>query len=311
MSEPVEVPTVTAVDQALAAGDTSAFLQARRAERSGTPLEPSSVESASTEPAEQAASTDATPAPASEPGSGTSTGAEGRKRQLRAEIEDLLRQRAALRKDVAQTKPAVSSPAAAEPTNLDIDRYKALPDYPKADDYADYDDLVTARAAFVAAQQLQASEQRHTAERQTSAMLASQQAMVAKGNETFDDFEDVLQAAVVAGVEFPAHVGATVLTHPDGHVIARAAADQAVRDPAFLQSIADPVAFGMFVGQTLAARAAEAMVPLPVVSKAPEPPRTLGRKTSDVLDPIEVAVRDGNTEAFLAARRAQRRAAMR
>jgi hypothetical protein len=70
-SATVETPVIpaTAVDQAVASNDVSAFREARRAERSGKPLAPSSPDSASGEPVDQAASTDATSKPpASEPG---------------------------------------------------------------------------------------------------------------------------------------------------------------------------------------------------------------------------------------------------
>jgi hypothetical protein len=101
-----------------------------------------------------------------------------------------------------------------------------------------------------------------------------------------------------------------MLTHEQGHVIARELAQRALSDRAFRATLSDPVETAIVVGQIFAAQTAPKASP-PPVSKAPSPPPTLGRKTSDLLDPVEAAVREGNTEAFLAAKRAQRLAAVR
>lgn len=305
---------LSAADQAVLSGDPVAYRAARAAERAGTPLEPTNPADSAAATPEQAASTDAHESPASEPGKGKDKGAEGRKAELRAEIDDLLRQRRELRESLAQerqqTKPAESSPAPAEPTKRDIARFKSMPGYPKAEDYEDYDDLVTARADFMAEQRLNEAQQRQHAEQQAGEFAKSLDSMLTKGREAFDDFVDVLGAAEQAGIVFPPDVARKMLTHEQGHVIARELAQRAISDPAFRAVLADPVETAIVVGQILAAQSAPKASPVSV-SKAPEPPVTLGRKPSAVLDPLEAAVREGDTEAYLAAKRAQRAAAAR
>lgn len=68
------------------------------------------AESAPAAPAEQATSTDVSAPPASEPGTPKKSNAETRKAELTAEIKALLRQRDALREELAPPKPPAETP---------------------------------------------------------------------------------------------------------------------------------------------------------------------------------------------------------
>lgn len=320
-STATEVPHVSAVEQAVSSRDQAAFKEARRAEREGKPLEPTKpADTASAQPGDQAASTDASSQPASEPGKGKDKGAKARATEISAEVRELqeqLRLRKALREELAQldkgdTPAATPAASVDRPSKLDIARYKQMPDYPKADEYEDYDDLVTARAAFVAEQKALEIRTEQQQARQSDAMQQSITSMQKKGREAFSDFDDVVTAAADAGVVFPPHVLNEVFgneTH--GHVIARELAIKATADPAFRAQLADPVKTGIAIGQILASQQTSAKSSPSPVPKAPEPPVLLGSKTSDVGDPLDAAVKAGDMAAFKAAKHAERVANMR
>lgn len=325
-----EAPILSAVDQAIEANDDAAYLAARRAERSGKTLEPRSTpaaEATTAEPAEQAASTDANEPPASEPGKAKGKGIKARTEQVNAEIaalQERLKLRRALREELGETQPAdANSHAGPSPgpessnratAKRDIDRFKAMPGWPTSEEYPDYDDLSAARADFIAEQRAMDVERSVRSSESTSRAAAAQRSLIERGTEAFEDFSDVLAAAEAADVVLPPHVAAAVLSHPQGHVITYELLSQVAEDASLLRRLGNPVEAGIVIGQILAGHrnaSPERSGPEPQFSKAPSPPTTLGRKTSDESDPILAAVNANDEAAFLAARRAQRAAARR
>jgi hypothetical protein len=151
-------PVITAVDRAVASNDVSAYREARRAERSGTPLD-AATESSPVPPEDQAASTDASSSPASEPGKPHKGNAETRVKELLAErarererAERAERRLAELeaKAQPADAKPAESSPAAAPDTFPTYDAY--LTTHPDAS----YEQYLDERADFRVEQKLRA-----------------------------------------------------------------------------------------------------------------------------------------------------------
>lgn len=318
-STPNEAPSmVSAVESAVASRDQAAFKEARRAERAGKPLEPTkATASAAVTPDTPAASTDALPTPASEPGKPKDKGVSARNRELDDEIQGLqerLRVRKALREELAQQpkgEPSAVTPAApATPTKRDTNRFKALPGFPKSEDYDDFEEFVTAQADFIAEQRLNDFRQESQQQEQVGEFKRTTAAMLSKGRESFDDFDAVLGAADAAGMEFPPHVVRRVLSQERGHEIAYALAKQA-GNRALWERIADPVEFGLFVGETLSSSKADAPSSVPSFTQAPAPPRVLGGKPADAADPIASAVARHDVAAFRAERARERQAALR
>lgn len=156
----------TAAEQAVMSDDVAAFKQARRAERSGKPLDAKPADSSSAQPAEQDTSTEVKPEGVSETPKPRKT-AEDRVKELLAErakererAEALERRLAALEgRTQPDAKPAESSPATATDKFPDYDTY--LQEHPDAS----YEDYIDARADWRADQRLLAKE-RETSERE-------------------------------------------------------------------------------------------------------------------------------------------------
>lgn len=331
-SAATEAPALSAVEQAVMDGNDDAFFEARRAERQGTPLDPTKAASSPAEPAEQAASTDANQSSASEPDKAKDTkdgkGAAARSAQLKAEVQELeglLRRRKELRQELASLdkggKPADTPAAdpAGPPAEDDLEAFASLPGAPKEADYADYTRYVLALARFAArheGQQLvsQALQQYDAQTRSRSVLDAS----VERGRKDFADFDDVVaQAAALVQADptlaLPAHVQQAVASMADGHRLGYALAQKVVAgDSAFLARLSNPVAAGMALAELLSSTDTPSKAsPPPVVSNAPAPPVTLGRKPTVAPDAIDAAVAADDEEAFFRARAAQRAAAMR
>lgn len=154
----------TPVDQAVALRDQGAFKLARRAERSAPPASMSSSAAATAaEPVEQVASTDAVPAPASEPGHPSP------KKNAESRIQELLAERAQLRAELEAAKRpapapqstdvalAASSPAPVAAKFPTYEQWTATQPSGSALDYEDYTD---ARARHVFEQERRAADDR-------------------------------------------------------------------------------------------------------------------------------------------------------
>lgn len=325
-----EAPALSAVERAFSEGNDDLFFRARDAERRGEPLkpepadsapasdEPNTADPASAEPVEQAASTDAKAPAASE------TAKPKGKPGAEARIQELARENRELREKLAQAqtpKPAGPSTATETPNEQDgqtaaaakrdVAKYRAMPGYPTLDEYDnDYEAWSEAKADFIAEKRLEEAEAKRSEREQTGEFIRTKDAMLSRGREAFDDFDDVLKAAEAAGVVFPPHASRTILTHKHGHAIAHALAQQAVADPTFAARIADPVEFGIELGSILARAEAPSKPAAPQLTKAPNPPSMLGRRSSS-MDEEEAAELAGDDDRWFRARDAKRRAAER
>lgn len=303
---------VTPLDQAVANDNVEQYREVRRAERAGKEpptIAPTPAESAPAQPVDQAASTDATPKPASEPGK-PKKNADTRVQELladrdreRSETARLRTELEELRRRLPDVKPVESSPA--KPSARDYERYKAMSGYPQVAEFEDYGDYTAEVSAFVSAKRLEEFSDKARQDYDRGQHRESQQRFDAKGLELFPDFREVLTAAGQAGRQWPEHVTRKVLTHEQGPAIAYALA-KAKDDTALYARIADPVDFGEYVASVLAQKSAPK--PVPQKTSAPDPPMTLGSQPFDRADELETAVSEGNVANYRAMRLRQRMA---
>jgi hypothetical protein len=332
----------TAADRAVVSGDIASYRSARLAERAGKPLDPAAVsDSASDEPAEQAASTDATSKPASEPGkpSGHQGNAETRKKELDAEIQSLLKQRADLRREVEgarlkpqapDAKPAVSSPA---PAKMETDPEPKLEDFTAdAEKYPDpYLSLARASARWEARQELRsaraADERRAASEKHAESLRVRAETFrdtLAKATEADPGFMDSISDDVKALRPFDALAPGET---PTGYNAIAEEVLSSANAPALMKHFsAHPEDLHRIAGLQprellrelgrLDARLDGGVTPAPkpagkTVSGAPAPPTTLGSRGADPTSDADAAVRNDDVAAYRAARLRERIAAMR
>ncbi len=291
-------------------GDQAAFREVRRAQRAGKPVPqvlPTSADPAPAQPVEQAASTDATPKAASEPAK-PKKNADTRVQELLAERERERSEAARLRTELESLKRQLPDAKQAESSPVkqtrDFERFKAMPDAPKLDDFNDYQDWSVEMSAFVAGKRLEEYSQKQKQEYDQGQFHESVARMEARGSEVYSDFKAAGHEASLAGRSWPEHVKRMTLTHEQGYEVAYALA-KAKDDDALYARIADPVEFGMYVGEVLARKKAPAST-VPQKTKAPDPPFTLGSKPHDATDELEAAIASGDMSAFKAAKLRQR-----
>lgn len=327
------VPVVTAADHAVASGDVASFKEARRAERSGKPLETPPADSSSAEPVDQAASTDASTPPASEPGTNRRRNSDTRVPELLADrarererADRLERELAQLRQPAqpsTDAKPAGSSPAAAQPAAFpSYDAFLAT----KPD--ASYEEYLDARADFRADQKYRAlkAEETHAAER---AQLSRTQ------QERATKFQERITAVTATDPEFISRISPDVLALKPFDALLpgeRPSALNAIAEellssplaPQLMRHFTDHPEVLQHLG-TLSPRDllremgkleasfpdAHAAAPLTPVTGAPAPPTVLGTKPAAPANPIDAAVASGDMTAFKAERMRQRIAAQR
>lgn len=322
-------PVVTAADHAVASNDVASFREARRAERSGKPLETPPADSSSAEPAEQAASTDASSAPASEAGT-------NRRRNADTRVQELLTDRARERdradraeRELAQFRqpaqpstdapPAGSSPAAAPAAFPSYDAYLAThPD-------TSYEEYLDQRADFRADQTYRArkAEEQQAAER---AQLSRTQ------QERATKFQERITAVTATDPDFIARISPDVLALKPFDALLpgeRPSALNAIAEellssplaPQLMRHFTDHPEVLQHLG-TLSPREllremgkleasfpdANAAVPLTPVTGAPAPPTVLGTKPAAPANPADAAVASGDVAAYRAARLRQRTA---
>ncbi len=286
-------PSEQALADAMKAGDQGRVKAIRLARRSGKPVPVPVVshtaEATAAEPAEQVASTDASPKVASEPTKPAKHNAETRIRDLVAENKRLASELEGLRKPAPDVKPAESSPAKPK---TDAERYISLPNAPKIDDFEDITHWAAAVAVHIADQREIEREQKQQAEKMGQTVTS----MTSRGAKAFKDFDEVLTAADREGLVWPEPITQLVLTHERGHEIAYILAKE---------RIADPVKAGMRIAALLADKQT---VTVPKTTQAPAPPHVLSTRSSDVDQEMSV-VRDHDQESFKALRLAKRIAA--
>lgn len=312
MAEDVVAVPSTAPEDA-PARDFTSFEAEALARDSGRPqIAPKPADSAAAKPVDQVASTDAVDKPASEPGKPKEKGAKARSAELDAEIVEMrekLRIRAVLKEELARgdAKPAESSPAPPKATSKASERYKAMPDAPKLDEYQTYEDWSVDMADFAATKRLEEYSQQQRHEYESGKFQEAHTKFDAKGVEAFPDFREVLTAAAQSGRQWPEYVTKAVLTHEQGHAIAYALA-QAKDDHALYARLADPVEAGMVIGEILAQQKPPSLKPVTRISRAPDPPQTLGTRPNDKGDPMRAALANDDFSSFEAAFLAKERA---
>lgn len=282
-------------------------------------------------PVEQAASTDAQRPPASEPGKGPKEdrGAKTRNAELDADIAGLqerLKLRRALRDELAtlerprDAKPSASSPE--QPAKVaDWERFAAMPDAPKADTFATYDQYTAAMSLFVADKrfeerdhQSRVSQAQTRHEESVQKTVADAAARIEKFREVDADLEskidpqltEVIPASLVPkGQPIGPHHALMeeilrsdftpqLLIHfstPEGKAEFRSLCQLGSQSPsAFLRAFGRVEA--RFDTPTSSAP------PAKHVSSAPAPPTVLGARTSEALDPVEAAIKSGDGKRY-------------
>lgn len=293
----------------------------------GSTSDEHSADTSSAQPADQAAATAALDTtPASEPGKpAKEKGAKARTAELDAEIaemRDRLRIRAALREELArseppQTKPAASSPAA-EPTTAEYERFLAMPDAPKEENFDSYAKFTAAMGVFITDQRWQEHQTRQQAETSFHATVdtvrktgEAAQARLTEFAKADPDFASKVnpgllnvepatmrrlrgeaigpQHVLAEEIAKSEHVGPLLIhfSTPEG----QQDWDRLMRNPSDLQR-----AFGR-----LEARfdSASASTPAPkYVSSAAAPPTVLGQRPADTSDPVDAAIKRKDPEAY-------------
>jgi|TARA_Y100000310_G_scaffold90518_1_gene87754 hypothetical protein len=290
---------------------------------------PTDADSAPAAPEKQAASTDATPdTPASEPGSpAKGEKLKARTAELDEEIQGLherlrirseLRQELARREGPAKADPAPAPASAGRYSRAELDRYRAMPGAPTAEQYEDVNDYYTAMGLFV-------SDKRHEE-------ASAQDRAVSDGRARYEAFTRTAKEAVervrVYQEQHP-DFGKTV--HPDlmqitpaslvpeGETVGphHALAEEVIKSEATPQLLEhfsnDPEdwqrlcelapadllrAFGRLEARLLTAAP---VPPLKHVSDSPEPPTVLGRKPAQKPNDVEGAMTRGDYAAYEAA----------
>lgn len=237
--------------------------------------------------------------------------ADTRKQQLAAEIQDLLRQRALLRRDLEapparpDARPAGPSPAPGatdpEPDPEDTSRYPdGLYDRRFMKDQANWEAREVLRSERAAA-----IERHQQAEAQDRAFkrLEAFYERVNEAKAKYPDFEQKLSTVQIREGSpidvwvMDSDLGAELLYGPLSNVaevrrIAALPALQQVRELVKLEASLQPAAAKQ-------------------ISDAPAPPRTLGDRTTTSGDPVDRAVRAHDVAAFLAAENERDMARMR
>jgi hypothetical protein len=325
-----EVAPLSALDQAIAAGDMGAFKAAKLAERAGTLLTPSADQPgdpAPPAPDDQAASTEASPSPASEPGKpGHKGNADTRKAELQREIDTLLAQRRQLRDEIErharptpppqpQTAQAASSPAAAdaEPKLAD---FEANPEqYP--DPYVAWLDARQEWKWRQLESQRQEQQQRETQERSHRDWVEDTARRARDlGPELVESLSDEVRnlrpLASLSGDEQP-----TTLNFVTQQILESDAAGPILKhlsdhpeELRRLEAIPKYASMVYEVGKLAARLSAPPPPPqAKVITSAPPPPTTTGNRPTEPVDALEAAVRSGDMTAFKALKQRERQAA--
>jgi hypothetical protein len=279
---------------------------------------PGTAESAPAKPVDQAASTDASTPPASEPGKPARPNAETRKAELKAEIEELARQARQLRAEVEQARSgtgrapdasAAPSPAAPSAT-ADLSSYEAFLASP-GNEGKTFEHYTRA----LIAEGISMERQRHAQEaqaRQREQGYASQLRDAVSADPAFwDGIHDELKnlvpvdqldgsapvtlGNVTAQVIQESGQAPQVLRYLSEHESVLAEL-KAQRDEAGVARVIGRVEGALMAQKTAPAPQAP---PVPVVSQAPPPAPTLGRRPAAPTDDVESAIAQGDVNAYM------------
>lgn len=341
------------LQQAVEKGDTRTYKQERNKQRvaqhEGKPYTPP--------PAKPAASTEVTPktaasapaAPEKPKGQALSKRTDDLKAE-NAELQNQLRIRAELRKQLQATEPApkaAATPPANEATKAAWQRYKDLPDAPKAEQFEHYEDYLDARADFIAERRVEerfaAHEQQAQQRTQFESSVSTYESQVDRYRTSVLEWQktnpdaqfdpDFMRIDTMSAIqlrnalappdqqepigphhfivdqvfrsETPGPLSAYFSQHPQQF---KALCDLAVSGPDGPAMVMRRI--GQLEAGFLHAPASPAPSPSARTPQPPPPPTTLGRKTSHVLNPLEAAMKSGNTGDYKRLRREQRMASL-
>lgn len=308
---PETAPAPTAADQFVGAGDVAGYRAARRAERSGQPLDVP-AESSPAQPGDQAASTDASTSAASEPAKPKKVN------NADTRVTELLAEREALRAELDTLKrprPSDAMPAKSSPATV------ADAEFPELDDWLAIPG--NEGKSFTAYQRefFRHEFQQQQAETNRKAVQTAQQrdqderiTAYRKSAETFIADHDDYWPVVTPITSTPR----SDLTDALGEVITRSA-----NPPALLYKLgSEPETWARLIGlperlavyelgKLEAALSAPETPKTQPLTRAKEPPTTLGRRAADPGDVIEAAVASGDVARFRAEKLKQRIAGQR
>lgn len=290
-----------------------------RTGKTPTPEAPKTEESAPSTPA--AEQKPAESAPASEAGKKQEPpkprGAEQRKEQLAAEIQDLLRQRAELRREIAEAGKGGKQPeaAAAPPTEQPKEQPRAAerPKRPKVDDFENYEAYDQALDKYVedltAWQAKQTLEADRTARQQADDQRKAQEATQSKQRTLAEKLIDASQKhSDFAGklAEFEAEHGGVSQTIADTIAESEHGAELAyhlVTHPEEVQRIGalGPLAQARELGKieaSLAGTTKPPEPPKPKTTAASPPPTELSGKTTAPEDEAKAALEAGDFQRY-------------
>lgn len=319
-AQPAASSAADPIDAAVASGDQAAYGAAKRAARTPSSLATPPADSSPAAPVEQVASTEALPAPASEPAdSGKGKGAKARSAELDVEIQALqerLRLRAALRAELdardvqhdakQDAQSAGSSPAASSSPAIDL----AQPPLTEAAFFAAHPDLAYGEHVRYLARYDRAQERaEETQQRETHDRVTTYAAIEEAATAAYPDFAEKLTAATAAKVHFSPAIMDVLLWHPQASDLAYALVSNLDQVPRL--SALSPEKLGFALAALLPSAAPAVASATPTITHAPKPPTILGRKAVESADPIESAVASGDQAAFRAARLRQRLATQR
>lgn len=241
------------------------------------------------------------------------------RRQLREEEAALSRGTSA-----AHAQPGSAPAADKAPTAAEWERFTRLPDAPKVEQFAEYEQFVAAQAAFVAGKVFEDRSARAQRDSESRARVESVQTTIRAFNERY-------QAAIAADPTLESKIDPRVLevtpafalapNEPVGpHNLLAQAIVESEAAPALLAHYSTdegraewgrivkagtPTAMiREFLDLLHTARAgsgAGASAPAVSVTSAPEPPTVLGKKPAAPADRVGAAVAKGDVRAYMAA----------
>lgn len=291
-----------------------------------TPLDEKAADTSSAQPADQATAT-AVDAPASEPGTPAKKekGAKARTAELDAEIAEMrerLRIRAALREELDRATPPKtptpdSSPAAETPS--EYERYLAMPDAPKEEDFDSYAKFTAAMGVFITDQRWQEHQQRASAEsthmrtvdglRQVSEAAQTRVTEFAKGDPAFAEkvnpqllqIEPATMRRLKGEPIGPQHVLAEELAKSEavGPLLLHFSTPEGQAEWGQLVRLPPTDLLRAFGRIEARFDSASPSAPAPkYVSSAATPPTVLGQRPADTSDPVDAAIKRKDPEAY-------------
>lgn len=300
---------VSALEHAVAARDFAAFKAASR----GLPPESPVADSTPAEPAEQVASTDASPLPDSEPGAP----AKADKRNAETRVQELLKERSEWRKEQAELRSRLASLDVSRAPSHDVkaasspapvgEKFPDFSTWQQRDGNAslEYEDFIDARAAHVYEQRRsaeRAEDARQIAERTQRERLVAHHERVSEFAKEHEDYWTVIEP-IMRVPDTPGIVAAADVIGGSEHSVALLYYLGAHLEDFHQIAAMSPTAAAAAIGRIEASLSAPSVSPRTTntVTRAPSPPTSLGQKTTTSAPDDEMAaVKEKDFLAFKA-----------